>query len=74
LLDRQIGRLLALVHLNYCETVLPIRDGLLKLKDFPPRQGDAQMAFVAGAEFGMFIPNRVSPSRPRASNRGRERR
>src|ERR1700730_15635589 len=34
LLERQIGRLLSL-HLNYCETVLPIRGGLLKLKDFP---------------------------------------
>jgi hypothetical protein len=36
LLDRQIDRLLALVLLNYCQTVLRIRDGLLKLKDFPP--------------------------------------
>jgi predicted N-acetyltransferase YhbS len=25
------------VHLNYAETVLPLKDGLLKLKDFPPK-------------------------------------
>jgi hypothetical protein len=27
------------VHLNYAETVLPIKDGLLKLKDFPSEAG-----------------------------------
>jgi len=27
------------VHLNYAETVLPIRDGLPKLKDFPAEVG-----------------------------------
>lgn len=27
------------VHLNYAETVLPVKDGLLKLKDFPVHAG-----------------------------------
>jgi hypothetical protein len=27
------------VHINYAETVLPIRDGLPKLKDFPKEFG-----------------------------------
>ena len=27
------------VHLNYAETVLPIKDGLLKFKDFPAHAG-----------------------------------
>ncbi|GIL01758.1 MAG: aldehyde-activating protein [Alphaproteobacteria bacterium] len=27
------------VHLNYAETVLPIKDGLLKLRDFPAAAG-----------------------------------
>ena len=27
------------VHLNYAETVLPMRDGLPKLKDFPAEIG-----------------------------------
>ena len=27
------------VHLNYAETVLPMRDGLLKLRDFPSAIG-----------------------------------
>jgi hypothetical protein len=27
------------VHLNYAETVLPMRDGLLKLRDFPAEAG-----------------------------------
>jgi hypothetical protein len=27
------------VHLNYAETVLPMRDGLPKLKDFPAEAG-----------------------------------
>ena len=27
------------VHLNYAETILPMRDGLLKLKDFPGEIG-----------------------------------
>lgn len=27
------------VHLNYAEAVLPIKDGLLKLKDFPAQAG-----------------------------------
>ncbi len=29
----------AQVHMNYAETVLPMRDGLLKLKDFPAEFG-----------------------------------
>jgi hypothetical protein len=28
-----------MVHLNYAEAVLPVRDGLLKLKDFPSAAG-----------------------------------
>ena len=28
-----------MVHLNYEETVLPMRDGLPKLKDFPAHAG-----------------------------------
>ncbi len=27
------------VHLNYAETVLPMKDGLLKLRDFPAHAG-----------------------------------
>ena len=27
------------VHLNYAETVLPLRDGLRKLRDFPAHAG-----------------------------------
>ena len=27
------------VHINYAETVLPVRDGLPKLKDFPKEFG-----------------------------------
>ena len=27
------------VHLNYAETILPMRDGLPKLKDFPAEIG-----------------------------------
>ena len=27
------------VHLNYSETILPMKDGLLKLKDFPVEIG-----------------------------------
>jgi hypothetical protein len=27
------------VHLNYSETILPMKDGLLKLKDFPTESG-----------------------------------
>ena len=27
------------LHVNYAETVLPIRDGLPKLKDFPAEMG-----------------------------------
>jgi len=27
------------VHVNYAETVMPMRDGLLKLKDFPAELG-----------------------------------
>jgi hypothetical protein len=27
------------VHINYAETVLPMRDGLAKLKDFPAEFG-----------------------------------
>ena len=29
----------AAVHVNYAETVLPMRDGLPKLKDFPAEFG-----------------------------------
>ena len=29
------------VHLNYAETVLPIKDGLPKLRDFPAEAGGA---------------------------------
>jgi len=29
------------VHVNYAETVLPIKDGLQKLKDFPAELGDS---------------------------------
>ena len=29
------------VHVNYAETVLPMRDGLPKLKDFPAEFGGA---------------------------------
>lgn len=32
------------VHLNYSETVLPIRDGLLKLSDFPAKVGGSGLA------------------------------
>ena len=28
-----------MIHLNYAETVLPLRDGLPKLRDFPARAG-----------------------------------
>jgi hypothetical protein len=30
------------VHLNYAEAVLPIRDGLAKLKDFPHAGGSGE--------------------------------
>jgi hypothetical protein len=38
------------VHVNYAETVLPMRDGLPKLKDFPPEFGGSgeQMAEYNG--------------------------
>src|SRR5215467_12625344 len=44
LIDVRIGALRnfpfkPLVHLNYPETILPMRDGLLKLKDFPAEIG-----------------------------------
>jgi hypothetical protein len=44
LIDVRIGALLNFpfkpkVHLNYAETVLPMKDGLLKLKDFPAEIG-----------------------------------
>jgi hypothetical protein len=32
------------VHLNYAETVLPLKDGLPKLKDFPARAGGSAEA------------------------------
>ena len=32
------------VHINYAETVLPMRDGLLKLKDFPAELGGSGQA------------------------------
>jgi hypothetical protein len=34
------------VHLNYVETVLPMRDGLPKLKDFPKEIGGSGEAVV----------------------------
>jgi hypothetical protein len=32
------------VHVNYAETELPIKDGLLKLKDFPAELGGSGVA------------------------------
>ncbi len=32
------------VHVNYAETVLPMRDGLPKLRDFPPELGGSGIA------------------------------
>jgi hypothetical protein len=32
------------VHVNYAETVLPMRDGLPKLKDFPAELGGSGVA------------------------------
>ena len=32
------------VHVNYAETVLPMKDGLPKLKDFPPELGGSGVA------------------------------
>jgi hypothetical protein len=32
------------VHVNYAETVLPMRDGLPKLKDFPAELGGSGQA------------------------------
>ena len=34
------------VHVNYAETVLPMRDGLPKLKDFPPELGGSGEAMA----------------------------
>jgi hypothetical protein len=34
------------VHLNYAETVLPIRDGLPKLRDFPKHAGGSGVMIV----------------------------
>jgi hypothetical protein len=34
------------VHVNYAETVLPIRDGLPKLKDFPKEFGGSGQAIA----------------------------
>jgi hypothetical protein len=34
------------VHVNYAETVLPIRDGLPKLKDFPKEFGGSGEAIA----------------------------
>jgi hypothetical protein len=34
------------VHVNYAETVLPIRDGLPKLKDFPAEFGGSGEAMA----------------------------
>jgi hypothetical protein len=34
------------VHVNYAETVLPIRDGLPKLKDFPVEFGGSGEAIA----------------------------
>jgi hypothetical protein len=33
------GEVQSSVHVNYAETVLPIRDGLAKFKDFPAEFG-----------------------------------
>jgi hypothetical protein len=32
------------VHVNYAETVLPLKDGLPKLKDFPAEMGGSGVA------------------------------
>jgi hypothetical protein len=34
------------VHVNYAETVLPMRDGLPKLKDFPAELGGSGEAIA----------------------------
>jgi hypothetical protein len=34
------------VHINYAETVLPMRDGLTKLKDFPAEFGGSGEAMA----------------------------
>jgi hypothetical protein len=34
------------VHVNYAETVLPIKDGLPKLKDFPAELGGSGIAIA----------------------------
>ena len=39
------------VHINYAETVLPMRDGLPKLKDFPAEFGGSGEAMAASDEY-----------------------
>ena len=36
------ARVYVSVHVNYAETVLPMRDGLPKLKDFPAEFGGSR--------------------------------
>ena len=47
------------VHVNYAETVLPMRDGLPKLKDFPAELGGS----------GHMVPGRACRPRPRCRAR-----
>jgi hypothetical protein len=37
-------KFVAAAHVNYAETVVPIKDGLPKLKDFPPEMGGSGLA------------------------------
>jgi hypothetical protein len=40
--DNTCARVYVSVHVNYAETVLPMRDGLPKLKDFPAEFGGSR--------------------------------
>src|ERR1022692_1405529 len=72
------------VHVNYAETVLPMRDGLPKLKDFPKEFGGSGevVAFTAGRHRQdlQSHPGRAARAprhrgdRRRAGSRGRARR
>src|SRR5258708_19575454 len=55
------------VHVNYAETVLPMRDGLPKLKDFPTELGGSGDVIAEAASQGTGIrrhgrPGGKSPS------------
>jgi hypothetical protein len=39
------------VYINYAETVLPVRDGLPKLRDFPPEFGGSGEAIAEQDDF-----------------------